>query len=104
LPNSNLSCKVDLDIHLESKGSGRETTSYGSLCSGEGHYQIWPFKRISGNFEQGYRDLHFTDVAIEFAGFTVYTDGLRIKNGKLSLQPIRFHDTAGNVIAVYEHQ
>jgi hypothetical protein len=29
---------------------------------------------------------------------------LRIKNGKLSLQPIRFHDTAGNVIAVYEHQ
>lgn len=104
LPNSNLSCKVDLDIHLESKGSGRETTSYGSLSSGEGHYQIWPFKRISGNFEQGYRDLHFTDVAIEFAGFTVYTDGLRIKNGKLSLQPIRFHDTAGNVIAVYEHQ
>lgn len=104
LPGSDLSCKVDLDIHLSSKGSGRETTSYGSMISGEGRYNIWPFKCISGNFRQGYRDLEFSDVAIKFAGFTVYTDGLRIKDGKLTLQPIKFHDTAGNIIAVYEQE
>lgn len=102
LPGSHLYCAVDLDMYLSSKGSGRETSSYGSFSSGEGRYKIMPFKRIAGRFRQGYRDLEFYDVAITFAGFTVNTDGLQIKEGKLTLQPLNFHDAAGNVIATYE--
>ncbi|MBP3780211.1 MAG: hypothetical protein ILA30_00945 [Selenomonas sp.] len=102
LPGSSLSCPVDLDINLYSKGSGRETTTNGSFTSGEGRYSIIPFKRISGRFDQSYRDLKFHDVIIEFAGFTVHTEGLRIKNNKLTLAPIKLRDIDGNSLATID--
>jgi len=102
LPNSHLYCKVDLDMFLASKGSGRETTSYGHFSSGEGRYKIMPFKRITGKFRQGYRDLEFDDVLIEFAGFTMATDALQIKEGKLSMTPISLKDNMGNIMGKYE--
>ena len=102
LPNSHLYCSVALDMYLSSKGSGRETTSYGEFSSGEGRYKIMPFKRIAGKFRQGYRDLEFDDVIIEFAGFTMATDALQIKDGKLNLKPVRLHDNMGNSLGTYE--
>ncbi len=103
LPGSHLYCQVDLDMFLSSKGSGRETTSYGEFSSGEGRYKIMPFKRITGRFRQGYRDLEFDDVLIEFAGFTVATDALQIKEGKLNLKPISLKDNTGNILGTYDH-
>lgn len=102
LPGSHLYCKVDLDMFLSSKGSGRETTSYGNFASGEGRYKIMPFKRIVGRFRQGYRDLEFDDVIIEFAGFSMATDALQIKEGKLNLRPVRLQDNMGNMLGTYE--
>ena len=98
LPKSHLSCMVDLDLHLASKGSSRETTAYGSFVSGAGRYRIMPFQRITGRFNQAYRDLQFYDVAIEFAGFTVKTDALQIKDKKLTFSPIDLLDVNGNNI------
>ena len=102
LPNGHLYCSVDLDMFLSSKGSGRETTSYGEFSSGEGRYKIMPFKRISGKFRQGYRDLEFENVIIEFAGFTMATDALQIKEGKLTLKPVRLQDNRGNLLGTYK--
>lgn len=102
LPGSSLSCPVDLDINLYSKGSGRETMTNGTFTSGEGRYSLIPFKRISGRFDQSYRDLRFYDVAIEFAGFTVHTDGLRIKDNKLILNPIKLRDIDGNSLGTID--
>ena len=79
LRDSHFYCRVDLDMYLESKGSGRETTSYGSFLREKATIRYWPFKRISGKFHQGYRDLNFDDVVIEFAGFSMYTDALQVK-------------------------
>ena len=91
-----------MDINLYSKGSGRETTTNGTFTSGEGRYSLIPFKRISGRFDQSYRDLRFYDVAIEFAGFTVHTDGLRIKDNKLILNPIKLRDIDGNSLGTID--
>lgn len=102
LPGSHLSCNVDLDMFLSSKGSGRETSSYGHFSSGEGRFKIIPFKSMSGKFRQGYRDLEFNDVAIEFAGLTMRTDYLQVKEGKLTFNPINITDKNGELLAVYE--
>lgn len=102
LPGSHLSCNVDLEMFLSSKGSGRETSSYGYFSSGEGRYKIIPFKRMAGNFRQGYRDLEFSDVVIDFAGLTMKTDFLKVKEGKLTFNPISITDKSGKQIAVYE--
>lgn len=101
LPGSHLNCSVELDIYLDSKGSGRETTAHGSFSSGEGRYKIMPFKRISGRFNEAYHDLQFYDVVIEFAGFKMHTDALQVKDGKLTLSPIVMHDSQGNHLATY---
>ena len=101
LPGSSLHCKVDLDMHLLSKGSGRETTSYGSFSSGEGRYKVLPFKRLAGKFRQGYRDLEFDDVELVFAGFTVQADVLRVKEGKLTFSPLSVVDKEGRQIAIF---
>lgn len=98
LPKSHLYCEVDLDMNLSSKGSSRETNAEGSFTSGEGRYRILPFKRISGRFSQAYHNLQFYDVAIEFAGFTVFTDALQIKDKKLTLSPINVKDNLGRDI------
>lgn len=103
LRGSHFYCSVDLDMYLESKGSGRETSSYGQFTSGEGRYKLMPFKRISGKFHQGYRDLKFDDVVIEFAGFSMHTDALQVKEGKLTLSPVRLQDNMGNLLGTYEH-
>jgi hypothetical protein len=41
-------------------------------------------------------------VAIEFAGFTVHTDGLRIKDNKLILNPIKLRDIDGNSLGTID--
>ena len=102
LPGGHLHCPVNLDINLYSKGTGRETTTEGSFSSGEGRYKLLPFKKISGRFYQGYRDLQFYDVQIEFAGFTVQTDGLRLQDKKLTMQPLKFQDIDGRALGTYE--
>jgi hypothetical protein len=57
---------------------------------------------MSGKFRQGYRDLEFNDVAIEFAGLTMRTDYLQVKEGKLTFNPINITDKNGELLAVYE--
>lgn len=98
LPNSHLYCNVMVDIYMDSKGSAKEATASGSFTSGEGRYRRLPVKRITGSFQQSYRDLRFYDVIIEFAGFSVATDALEIKDKKLSLGPIFVKDSSGKDI------
>ncbi len=102
LPGGHLYCGVDLEMDFASKGSHRETTASGSFTSGSGRYRILPFRRISGKFQQAYRDLQFSDVIIEFAGFTISTDALRIKDKKLTLAPINITDSMGQNISTVD--
>ena len=102
LPKGHLYCDVDVDLNLSSRGTSRETTAEGSFSSGEGRYRIMPFKRITGKFRQAYHDLQFYDVSIEFAGFTVATDALQIKDKKLTLAPISLLDATGNNITTID--
>ena len=44
----------------------------------------------------------FNDVAIEFAGLTMRTDYLQVKEGKLTFNPINITDKNGELLAVYE--
>ena len=98
LPNSHLYCNVMVDIYMQSKGSAKDATASGNFTSGEGRYRRLPVKRITGAFQQSYRDLRFYDVIIEFAGFSVATDALEIKDKKLSLGPIFVKDSSGKDI------
>lgn len=96
LPNSHLSCKVDLDLNITSDGNAKTTTITGAFVSGAGHYRFLPFNYLQGRFSNEYHDLQFFDVKIACAGFSVDTDAFRIKNGKLTMEPINLSDAAGN--------
>lgn len=102
LPNSHLYCNVMVDIYMQSKGSAKDATASGNFTSGEGRYRRLPVKRITGNFQQSYRDLRFYDVTIAFAGFSVATDALEIKDKKLSLGPIFVKDSSGKDISMLD--
>lgn len=95
LPGGNLSCSVQLDISIQSRGNPHETIIYGDFESGAGHYKIIPFRRLAGRFKNEYRDLSFSAVVIEMSGFTVKTDAFRIKDGKLMLEPLHFTFPSG---------
>ena len=95
LPKSHLSCKVDLDLNITSEGSANTTIINGSFISGAGHYRILPFKHLQGSFSNKYHDLQLFDVKIACAGFNVATDAFRIKDGKLTMEPINLSDIAG---------
>ena len=41
-------------------------------------------------------------MAIEFAGLTMRTDYLQVKEGKLTFNPINITDKNGELLAVYE--
>lgn len=99
LPGSHLSCEVRLDLSLASKGSAHETQVQGSFVSGPGRYRFIPFQQLRGRFDDSYYDLAFYDVSIELAGFTVNTDAFRIKEGKLTMEPLRFTDANGMPMA-----
>ena len=102
LPGSGLTCAVDLDLHVESKGGPRQTTFHGSFRSGDGHYRWLPFRSITGNFYEAYHDLRFSALDIELASFHISTDALRVKDGKLTLQDIRVIDEDGRLLHLVE--
>ena len=87
---------------MQSKGSAKDATASGNFTSGEGRYRRIPVKRITGNFQQSYRDLRFYDVTIAFAGFSVATNALEIKDKKLSLGPIFVKDSSGKDISMLD--
>ena len=51
--------------------------------------------------ESSFHDLKFSDVKIVFNGFTVTTDGLRIKDKKLTFAPIDIRDYQGGHVYTY---
>lgn len=107
LPGSGLTCAVDMDLHVESKGGPKQTTFSGSFRSGEGHYRWLPFRAITGNFYEEYHDLRFSALDIQLSSFRVSTDALRIKDGKLTLEEIRMIGEDGrllHLVAPPEHQ
>ena len=91
-----------VDIYMNSKGNAKEATASGNFTSGEGRYRRIPVKRITASFQQSYRDLRFYDVTIDFAGFSVATDALEIKDKKLSLGPIFVKDSSGRDISTLD--
>ncbi len=102
LPKGELDCKVHLDIAVESKGSARETYTYGSFSSGPGFYKKWiPFDRLSGRFTNAYRDLRFYDPLIEIGSYKISTDFFSIIDKKLTLHPIDLTDADGKLIMYY---
>ncbi|MBP8597659.1 MAG: hypothetical protein KBI24_00210 [Selenomonas sp.] len=102
LPGSHLSCLVDMDLMIESRGNARETTIKGSFESGPGRYRILPFNRLAGQFSNEYHDLQFYNAVIELAGVTANTDAFRIKDGKLTMRPLRLTDKEGRLLTTYD--
>lgn len=102
LAKSKLDTKVTLDLAMHSDGNPRKTEINGIFSAGEGAYSMLPFKSLGGRFKSTYRDLKFYDVGISFAGFSVATDAFSIKNGKLTMSPIRISDVKGNSIGSIE--
>ncbi|TYZ25006.1 hypothetical protein [Selenomonas ruminis] len=102
LPHSHLYCNVMVDMQFASKGSAKEATASGIFTSGDGRYRRIPIKRIKGAFRQSYHELQFYDVRIDFAGFSVATDALQIKDKKLRLGPIFVKDSSGKDISTLD--
>ena len=102
LPKDGLHCLVDLDITVDCKGSVLKTSYVGSFISSPGRYRWLPFKSISAHFHDVGRELDFYDVKIDFEGMTAETDALSVKNGKLTLEPIRITDKNGNPFMTYD--
>ena len=101
LPKSGLNCSVELDLTFSSHGSHEKTYAKGSFSSGPGIYRHFPFQTFSGKVESSFHDLKFSDVKIVFNGFTVTTDGLRIKDKKLTFAPIDIRDYQGGHVYTY---
>ena len=104
LQGSHLHCEVDMDITLKSKGNAKNTVAFGSFVSGKGRYGIIPFDKISGSFNNAYRDLTFSDVAIDIGKYKIVTDAFNIKEGKLKLNPILLVDEQGRSILRYTRE
>ncbi len=102
LPDQGLFCETELDIRVDSQGSAQTTSYSGRFVSGEGRYRWVPFRSLSGRFHDVGRSLDFYDVVIDFGGVQAQTDALHIKNGKLTLRPIRVTDAGGAPIATYD--
>lgn len=104
LPGSGLDCPVNLELSFTSNGSPRAIEIDGTFKSGEGMYRHVPFYSIAGRVNSTYRDLKFSDVRIMFHGFTLETDAFRIKDGKLTMDPVQVYDAKGNFLTNYIHQ
>ena len=103
LPDADLSCKVHLELSLESKGTAKETFVSGQFVSGPGSYQTWIlFDRISGRFSNAYHDLRFYDVNIDLGEYLLSTDAFSIIEKKLTLSPIRLTDENGRLLMTYD--
>lgn len=102
LPDANLRCLVELDIHVDSKGSVKSTTYGGKFLSSKGRYRWIPFKSLAGRFHNVGKKLDFYDVKIDFGGVVATTDAFTIDNGKLKLNPIRVTDKDGNPLVTYD--
>lgn len=104
LPGGGLDCPIDLELAFASMGSPRTIVIDGTFRSGEGIYHHIPFYSIAGKVHSTYRDLQFSDVQIKFHGFTVDTDAFRVKDGKLTMNPIEVYDAKGNFLMNYRYQ
>ncbi|MBR1761376.1 MAG: hypothetical protein IJ741_09405 [Schwartzia sp.] len=102
LPKDGLRCLVDLDITVHSGGNVKNTSYGGSFVSSPGRYRWLPFKSISGQFHDIGHDLDFYNVSIDFGGMMARTDALSIRNGKLTLEPIRVTDQDGKPLVTYD--
>ncbi len=101
-PGQHLNCAVKLNVNIDSKGSVKTTTYSGDFLSGEGHYNMIPFKSISGRCKNVDKELDFYDVVIDLGGLSLKTDALSIINKKLILHPIDLIDKDGTPIMTYE--
>ncbi|MBQ9364902.1 MAG: hypothetical protein IJT82_03910, partial [Schwartzia sp.] len=93
---------VKLNVNIDSKGSVKTTTYSGDFLSGEGHYNMIPFKSISGRCKNVDKELDFYDVVIDLGGLSLKTDALSIINKKLILHPIDLIDKDGTPLMTYE--
>lgn len=105
LPDGKLSCKVDLNLTLNSQGSHKTTYVAGDFVTGEATYQWWwlKFDRMQGRFTNAYNDLRFYDVKVFYGPYVIQTDSFNITNKKLHLDPIDIVDENGNSILTYYH-
>ncbi len=101
LPNAHLHCDVDLDFTIQSKGSSKNTTAFGTFSSGKGRYSLLMFKSLSGRVRSAQNELDFYDVAINFGNHKIETDALSIKNKKLTFAPIKIANKDGEIVFTY---
>ncbi|MDY6084216.1 MAG: hypothetical protein SPI25_03070 [Dialister sp.] len=91
LPDSKLSCFVNMTADITCDGTRPQIIdSWGSFTSLPGFYQIIPFKKVSGYFDNHGRELGFYDVRIETKLGMIRTDALHLDNGNLRLGKIYF--------------
>lgn len=91
LPDSKLSCFVNMTADISCDGTLPQVIdSQGSFTSLPGFYQIIPFEKVSGHFDNHGRELDFHDVEIQTKLGTIRTDALCIDNGVLTLGKIYF--------------
>lgn len=81
-------CLVSMDGELHCDGDPRHLMSSGTFETGSGFYALVPFEKISGTFNNRYRDVDFYNVSIVTKFGTFHTDSFHIVNGKLHLDRI----------------
>ena len=82
--------KAELDLTL--RGTKARQLVDGSFRTGEGHYDILPFQKMTGKFDRRDGALGFYDVEISLPVGTVSVDVFLIRNGHVELGNIDFTD------------
>ncbi len=101
LPGEHLHTQVALDITVKSGGTSQNTVYYGSFQSGPGKFHGFPFDGLSGKFRNYYHTLEFYDADIAFGDMHIHTPFLKVKDKKLTLDPITIRNADGDIVFTY---
>ena len=90
LPKDSLRTTIDANLHLTANENSRNMAIWGDFVSTGGSYKGIPFDKVTASFTNAYRDLRFYNAKIDVGYYTVSSDFIGIKDGKLTLDPVLF--------------
>ncbi|MBR3622077.1 MAG: hypothetical protein IKN43_01870 [Selenomonadaceae bacterium] len=92
LPKDKLITKVDANLHMVANENSRNMAIWGNFVGSPGSYDGIPFDKVTANFTNSYRDLRFFNAKIDVGYYTLKSDFIGIKDGKLTLDPVILED------------
>ena len=92
LPKDKLTTKVDANLHMVANENSRNMAIWGDFVGSAGSYDGIPFDKVTANFTNSYRDLRFFNARIDVGYYTLKSDFIGIKDGKLTLDPVILED------------